>query len=178
MNALCQVVGSHARQQFVVASQVASPAGKRKIVRLWLAACASLPSVAWAQASGTLPTGGQVVAGQGSVQTQGEVMTITQTSPRMAMDWQSFSIGAGQSVRFVQPNAQAAALNRVLGSDVSTIQGQLSANGRVYLLNPNGILFTPTAQVNVGGLVASTLGMGTADFMAGQDRLAGTARKP
>jgi filamentous hemagglutinin family protein len=138
-----------------------------------MAALTALTPAAFAQVSSALPTGGQVVAGQGTVQTQGSVMTVHQSSQRMAMDWQSFSIGAGQKVHFAQPNAQATALNRVLGSDVSTIQGQLSANGRVYLLNPNGILFTPTAQVDVGGLVASTLGMSNADFMAGQERLAG-----
>lgn len=192
MNNICKVVWSHVHQQFVVVSEIASTLGKAKSTRVVSAsgapgtsaiqanirtlcmavACAVLAPAAWAQTA-ALPAGGQVVAGQGSIQTQGSVMTVNQASQRMALDWQSFNIGAGQTVNFVQPNAQATALNRVLGSDVSTIQGQINANGRVYLLNPNGILFTPSAQVNVGGLVASTLGMSTADFMAGNDRLAG-----
>ena len=192
MNNICQVVWSHIRQQFVVVSEITSSRGKAKSIRVvatperanarlietnirtlcMAVACAVVLPAAWAQTS-ALPEGGQVVAGQGSVQTQGSVMTVTQSSQRMAIDWQSFNVGVGQTVNFVQPNAQATALNRVLGSDVSTIQGQINANGRVYLLNPNGILFTPTAQVNVGGLVASTLGMTNADFMGGNDRLAG-----
>lgn len=192
MNNICKVVWSHVHQQFVVVSEIASSLGKAKSTRAVSAsvargasgiqasirtlcmavACAVLAPAAWAQTA-ALPAGGQVVAGQGSIQTQGSVMTVNQASQRMALDWQSFNVGAGQTVNFVQPNAQATVLNRVLGSDVSTIQGQIHANGRVYLLNPNGILFTPSAQVNVGGLVASTLGMSNADFMAGNDRLSG-----
>lgn len=193
MNNICKVVWSHVHQQFVVVSEIASSLGKAKSIRdvaiperagvcaiemkirtLCMAvACAALAPTAWAQVVAALPVGGQVVAGQGSIQAQGSVMTVNQASQRMAIDWQSFNVGTGQTVNFVQPNAQATALNRVLGSDVSTIQGQIHANGRVYLLNPNGILFTPSAQVNVGGLVASTLDMSNVDFMAGNDRLAG-----
>jgi filamentous hemagglutinin family protein len=41
-------------------------------------------------------------------------------------------------------------LNRVLGTDGSRILGQLNANGQVFILNPNGVLFGANAQVNVG----------------------------
>ncbi len=114
-----------------------------------------------------LPTGGNVVAGAGSISQSGSSMTVNQSTGKMAVDWQSFSIGQGNTVTFNQPSASAVALNRVLGSDVSVIQGALKANGQVFLVNPNGVLFTPTAQVNVGSLVASTLNMSTADFMTG-----------
>ena len=93
----------------------------------------------------------------------------------MAIDWQSFSIGKGNTVNFVQPSASAVALNRVLGSDVSVIQGALNANGQVFLINPNGVLFSPSAQVNVGSLVASTLSISNADFMAGNYRFEGSS---
>ena len=115
----------------------------------------------------SLPTGGAVVAGSGTIAQSGQVMTVTQASARLATDWQSFNIGAGNTVNFVQPSASAVALNRVLGSDVSVIQGALNANGQVFLVNPNGVVFTPTAQVNVGSLVASSLALTTSDFMAG-----------
>ncbi|MGV8842164.1 MAG: filamentous hemagglutinin N-terminal domain-containing protein [Pseudomonas sp.] len=115
----------------------------------------------------SLPTGGAVVAGSGTIAQAGKVMTVTQTTPKLATDWQSFNIGAGNTVNFVQPSSSAVALNRVLGSDVSVIQGALNANGQVFLVNPNGVLFTSTAQVNVGSIVASTLAISTADFMAG-----------
>jgi filamentous hemagglutinin family protein len=88
-------------------------------------------------------------------------------------DWGSFSIGAGNTVNIVQPDSSAISLNRVMGSDVSSIQGALNANGKVFLINPNGIIFTKTSQVNVGGLVASTLNMATSDFMSGKFSFSG-----
>ena len=122
-----------------------------------------------------LPTGASVVAGQASIAQAGRVMTITQTTPKLATNWQSFNIGAGHTVNFVQPSASAVALNRVTGADVSTIQGALNANGQVFLVNPNGVLFTPTAQVNVGSLVASTLNLSNDDFLQGNYRFTSPA---
>lgn len=124
---------------------------------------------------GGLPSGGLVVAGSGAIKQSGSTMTVKQNSGRMAIDWQSFSIGKGNTVNFVQPSASAVVLNRVLGSDVSVIQGALNANGQVFLINPNGVLFSPSAQVNVGSLVASTLGISNADFMAGNYRFEGSS---
>ena len=123
----------------------------------------------------TLPSGAQVQAGAAQISQSGRAMTITQGSARTAIDWQSFSIGSNALVNFVQPSAQAVALNRVLGADVSVIQGSINANGQVFLVNPNGVLFTPTAQVNVGALVASTHNISTPEFMAGQYRFAGSS---
>lgn len=122
-----------------------------------------------------LPTGGQIVAGSGNISQNGNAMTITQDTAKLVTNWQSFSIGQGNSVHFQQPNADAVALNRVLGSDVSVIQGSITANGKVFLVNPNGVTFTPTAQVNTGGVVASTQAMKTEDFMAGNYRFEGTS---
>jgi filamentous hemagglutinin family protein len=124
-------------------------------------------------ASPTLPAGGQVVSGAATFSQSGTPLTVTQTSARAATNWQSFNIGVGKTVNFVQPSASAVSLNRVVGNDVSVIQGALNANGHVFLLNPNGVLFTPTAQVNVGGIIASTLRMNTEDFMAGRYRFEG-----
>lgn len=120
-----------------------------------------------------LPQGGEVVAGSGTIQQTGSQMTINQGSERLAINWQSFSIGSGYGVEFVQPGASSVALNRVLGSEVSSIQGSLRANGQVFIINPNGVLFSPTARVEVGGLVASTQGIGDEDFMAGRYRFSG-----
>ncbi|WP_411877317.1 filamentous hemagglutinin N-terminal domain-containing protein [Polaromonas sp. YR568] len=115
-----------------------------------------------------LPQGGVVAAGSASISGGAASTTITQTSQNAVINWQSFGIAAGQSVQFVQPGASAVALNRVLGADPSSIMGSLSSNGKVFLLNPNGILFGGGASVNVGGLVASTLSISDANFMAGQ----------
>lgn len=119
------------------------------------------------------PTGGVVAAGSAHIGGTPSKMLITQTTPNATIQWQSFGIKAGESVQFVQPNSSSVALNRVVGADSSSIMGNLSANGRVFLLNPNGILFGAGASVNVGGLLASTLGINDSDFMAGRYQLTG-----
>lgn len=112
------------------------------------------------------PTGGVVSAGSATIGGTAANMTITQTTPNVAINWQSFGIQPGQSVQFVQPGSSSVALNRVIGANPSHILGSLSANGKVFLVNPNGILFGQGASVNVGGLVASTLAISDANFMA------------
>ena len=73
------------------------------------------------------------------------------------MNWQGFNVGAQESVVFAQPDANSVAVNRIHDANGSQILGHLSANGQVYLINPNGVLFGRGATVDVGGLVASTL---------------------
>jgi len=123
---------------------------------------ASMPQLVWAV------QGGQVVQGAATIQSQGAKTQINQTSQNAVIQWQNFNIGAGQSVKFVQPNASSAVLNRVMSNEPSTIAGQLSANGRVFIVNPNGVIFSQGAQIDVGALIASTLNIGNADFMAGR----------
>ncbi|RJG01220.1 filamentous hemagglutinin N-terminal domain-containing protein [Noviherbaspirillum sedimenti] len=113
------------------------------------------------------PFGAQVVNGQVSIASQGNVLTVT-NSPGAIINWQSFSIGAGELTKFVQQGASSTVLNRIVGQDPSQILGALQSNGRVLLINPNGILFGHGAQVNVGGLVASTLNISNDDFLAGR----------
>ena len=125
---------------------------------------------AWA-----LPTGGQVSAGTGQIATSGAQLSVTQTSQNLSINWQGFSIGTNESVIFNQPGASAIALNRVTGQNASEILGSLQSNGQVFLLNPNGVLFGASAQVSVGGLVATTLGLGDSDFLAGNYRFSGTS---
>ncbi|MHB1183770.1 MAG: YDG domain-containing protein [Desulfobulbia bacterium] len=114
-----------------------------------------------------LPDGGQISAGSGNIGQNGTTLTVTQTSPKLAINWQGFNISQGETVNFNQPGAGAVALNRVLGQAPSQILGNLRANGQVFVLNPNGVLFGSTAQVNVNGLVASSLSLNDADFLAG-----------
>ncbi len=83
------------------------------------------------------------------------------------LDWSSFNIGSGEQVNFNQPSASSIALNRIHDTQASTINGQLNANGQVWLLNPNGVLFGSGAQVNVGSLLATTSNISNSDFMAG-----------
>lgn len=122
-----------------------------------------------------LPSGGVVSAGSASISAYASSLTITQTTQNAAINWQRFSIGTNEAVRFIQPAANSVALNRVVGQDPSAILGSLSANGRVFLINPNGILFAPGASVNAGGLVASTLNMSDGDLMAGHYQFSGNS---
>jgi len=119
-----------------------------------------------------LPTGGEVSAGAATIQQSAGAMTVEQATDRAAINWLGFGIGAGESVRFKQPSASSIMLNRVLGQDPSAIYGSLSANGQVFILNPNGVLFAPGARVDVGGLVASSLQLSDADLLAGRYTLA------
>ena len=112
--------------------------------------------------------GGVVTNGGATISTAGPNTTITQSTSSVVINWNSFSIGTGETVQFVQPGSSSVALNRVLGADPSIILGNLTSNGRVFLLNPNGIFFGNGASVNVGGLVASTMRITDADFMAGR----------
>ena len=121
------------------------------------------------------PVGGAVSSGKGSLVSSGNTLTVTQSSQNMAINWQSFVVNSGESVVFVQPNASAIALNRVLGATPSTIMGNLSANGQVFLINPNGILFGQGATVNVQGLVASTLNLSDSDFLSGNYKFSGNS---
>src|SRR5450830_1075284 len=120
-----------------------------------------------------LPVGGVVAAGGASISTVAGNTTINQSTQNAAINWQSFNIASGEAVRFVQPNSNSVVLNRVLGADPSNILGSLTANGKVFLVNPNGILFGKGASVNVGGLVASTLNIADGDFMAGNYKFSG-----
>ncbi|HWK51657.1 MAG TPA: filamentous hemagglutinin N-terminal domain-containing protein, partial [Steroidobacter sp.] len=120
--------------------------------------------------SNALPSNATVTAGNVSVSTQGNQLTVDQQTDRAIINWQSFDIGQDAAVRFVQPDVSSVALNRVVGGKASEILGRLDANGQVYLVNPSGVLFGKSAQVNVGGLVASTMQITDADFLAGRDR--------
>ena len=122
----------------------------------------------------TVPTGGSVVAGAATVTTGAGTVTVNQTSQTAVLNWQAFSISQDASVVYVQPNSSSVALNRVVGPDPSIILGSLSANGKLFLINPSGIVFAQGANVNVGGLVASTLDLSDADFMAGQYAFTGS----
>ncbi len=130
--------------------------------------------VSSALAQEALPTGGQVVSGSATIGANGGAMTINQSSDRMIANWQSFSIGAGNSVTFNQPGATSTALNRVTGQDPSQILGNLTANGQVFLINPNGVAVGKTGRVQTGAFVASTLGISNEKFLAGHYNFTGT----
>lgn len=121
--------------------------------------------------TGPTVTRGQVVFDRPSA----SVLQVTNT-PGAIIQWQGFSIGRGEATRFVQSSPASAVLNRVVGGDPSSILGQLSSNGRVYLINPSGIVFGSGSVIDTAGLVASTLGLSDADFLAGRHRFSAGER--
>ena len=112
-----------------------------------------------------LPRGGKIKQGDASILQRDSGLVIEQRSQRLITDWDSFDIGRDASVTFVQPNADASALNRIHSVNPSQIFGQLKANGKIYLVNAQGIIFGRDAQVNVGSLVASTLSLSEQDYL-------------
>ena len=116
------------------------------------------------------PVGGSVVGGDGNATITGQgtaVTTINQSSSQVIINWQDFSIAGGETTRFIQPSDTAAALNRVTSGNPSQIYGSLQANGRVFVINPNGILVGPSGQIDTKGFVASTLDVPDASFLSG-----------
>lgn len=103
-----------------------------------------------------LPQQDKVVSGTVTVTTTVDKMTIKQDSNKAQIDWKSFDIGQNKEVEFKQPDANSVAYNRVTGGNASQIQGKLTANGKVYLANPNGVIITKGAEINVAGLLATT----------------------
>ncbi len=113
-----------------------------------------------------LPSGQQVVNGNATFNTKGNSLTITNT-PNTIINWQNFSIFSNEAVLFSQQNSSSSVLNRITGQNPSYILGLLQSNGRVLLVNPNGIFFGQGARINVNGLIASTLNISNQDFLAG-----------
>ena len=114
------------------------------------------------------PSGGKVAVGAATIVNASPTQTvINQSSKKALINWNSFSIAAGSSVKFNQPNSKSLAVNRVTGPSASTIDGQLLANGNVWLINANGVLFGKGSQVNVGSLLATTSDLSDDDFKKG-----------
>ncbi len=183
MNRIYRSIWNDTTGTFVAVSEISKSAGKKSSpvsgsgfghAGFALKALASSLLMMFGSTLYALPANGVVAAGSANIATNGaRNLIITQTSQNAALNWQSFSIGAGEAVQFLQPNSNSVAMNRVLGSDPSNILGSLTANGKVFLVNPNGILFGQGASVNVGGLVASTRDISDADLMAGRYKFSG-----
>ncbi|TAK62426.1 filamentous hemagglutinin N-terminal domain-containing protein [Methylobacter sp.] len=154
MNRVYRLVWSHVHKIWIPVAETSRGRTKGSSRKLFAAALSLTAAVAQAE-----PIGGQVVSGSGSIEQSGTTTTINQASQNLSVNWQSFNIAPQETVNFQQPSTSAIAVNRIADTNGTQILGHLNANGQVYLINPNGILFGQGAQVNVGGLVASTLDM-------------------
>ena len=157
MNKVYRLIWNNRLNAWVVASELARAFGKRSSGRVRIGLAAALVAAAGAPvcaadlAPGTLPSGGTVAAGQAAISTSGTRMDVTQSSQRAIINWQGFDIGSDAQVNFAQPGDSSVTLNRVSGPTVSRIEGQLTANGQVFLVNPNGVLFGNGARVDACG---------------------------
>ena len=175
-----RLVYSQCLGMFVPVSETTKAQGRKssgKRMRSRYAVAAALFSISYTYDAiaappdvNALPTNGVVNSGNAVInaaiynpKTNITEQVINQTTKNAIINWGTFNIGANASLNFVQPNSTSAVLNRVTGPNVngvknlSQIYGNLTANGQVYLINPNGILFGSSAQVNVNSLVASSL---------------------
>lgn len=144
----------------------------RRAVRFQVAVTAMLlPGLTiWTSPVMANPRGGSVVHGNVNIGAgTGGNLQIRQNSQNAIIDWESFSIEAGELTQFRQPNSNAAVLNRVTGGDPSAIHGALRANGNVFVINPNGILVGPGGTIDVHGLVLSTLDVSNGEFLSRGD---------
>lgn len=117
------------------------------------------------------PQNGTVSSGSATIEQGGAgKLNVHQHSQKVAIDWQEFNIAEGEHTQFHQPNSNAIALNRIHDQNPSQIFGQLSANGKLILINPNGMVFGPNSKVDTAGLVATTHKLSNADFEAGNYR--------
>jgi filamentous hemagglutinin family protein len=114
------------------------------------------------------PNGGTVVGGSATISGTGTVV-VNQSSSKAIINWQTFNLATGESATFNQPGADAIVLNRVIGGmGPSFIDGTLRANGRVFIVNGDGILFGRNASINTAGFLATTNDIRNDDFMAGR----------
>lgn len=133
-------------------------------------------SVSAAIHDNALPTGQQIISGSADFTQAGNTLNINQHSQHLATNWNTFNIGSHAAVNFNQLNQSSVAVNRVLDNNASQIMGRLNANGQVILINPNGVVFSKTAQVNVGGIVASTLDLQQQDVLDGKFTFTGSGK--
>jgi filamentous hemagglutinin family protein len=118
------------------------------------------------------PEGAQVINGQVSFQQSGLNTTIT-ASNKAIINYTSFDIARPEVVEFIQPSSTASVLNRILSANPTAIDGTLLANGRVFFINPAGVIIGEGARINVNQLVASALDMSNSDFLNGRYNFAG-----
>ncbi len=117
----------------------------------------------------TLPSGEQVVSGDVSFTRNGSDLIITQGSQTAIINWDDFSISSGALTQFIQNGSDAAALNRVVTLSPSLVNGTLSANGQIFLINPNGITVGAGGVIDTASFIGSTLDVSNDDFLDGGD---------
>ncbi|MDX4011623.1 YDG domain-containing protein [Aliarcobacter skirrowii] len=123
------------------------------------------------------PSGGVVTSGSANISQNGKVTDITQSTQKASINWNKFNIASDETVNFKQPNSSSITLNRVVGNEKSIINGALNANGQVWIINSNGVLFGKGATINTSGLLATTKDISDSDFQAGNYKFTGNSKE-
>jgi filamentous hemagglutinin family protein len=135
----------------------------RLMVGLALCQALVVPNTVYAQWDGL-----ENQHGQATYRYNGNHLDVTVTTSRLIANARSLDIAGNESVSVNQLTANDAALFRSIGPSATKIFGSLTSNGNLFLINQNGVLFGQGAQVDVGGLVASSMNISNADFLSGQ----------
>ncbi|PRM94856.1 hypothetical protein CJ673_04670 [Aliarcobacter cryaerophilus] len=123
------------------------------------------------------PSGGVVTSGSANISQNGKVTDITQSTQKASINWNKFNIASDETVNFKQPNSSSITLNRVVGNEKSIINGALNADGQVWIINSNGVLFSKGASINTSGLLATTKDISDSDFQAGNYKFTGNSNE-
>jgi len=115
------------------------------------------------------PEGFHLVAGNATAPAIIDGALVIQSGRQTIIQWDGFSIDAGQIVKFQQLDACSAILNRVSGGEASRLMGSLLSNGKVYLINPNGVLIGPDARIETAGFIGASFDVLDADFLKGKE---------
>lgn len=142
------------------------------ITKMTVAASLGAASIGAASLAMAAPTAPEVVHGDATFSEQGAHLEIS-NSHGTIINWQDFSIASHESVNFLQTHASSAILNRVISNIPSNILGELTSNGRVFVINPNGLIIGKDATIDTAGFVASTLDIKDSDFLAGRMKFVG-----
>lgn len=153
--------------------QTMLPASMKKHANQSLLLCASAAFVLLqATNSYANPAGADVVAGGISISKPSiDKLVVNQSTDKAIINWKNFDINENEWTQFVQPSSSSVALNRITGGKPTEILGKLSANGKLMVVNPNGVFFGSNSRVDVAGLIASTADITNSDFLAGKTNL-------
>ena len=180
LNRIYRLIWSEVQQGWIAVAETTRGRGKQSSSLTSAALSVTAASLLlFGPLSYAAPTGGQVVSGSASIAESGSAgqstTTITQYSDKLSLSWKTFNVGKAETVNFVQRNASALAVNRIYDTQGSEILGRINADGQVWLINPNGVLFGQGAQINVGALVASTLDTSDANLGQSGQRFSGNS---
>ena len=173
MNKTYQLIWNAVQQAWVVTSELGKARKKAKTTKIATAIITLLGAVSLNStlvhadpAPRALPSLNNIAAGTATLATATGSLTVNQTSDKLIANWNSFDVGVNSKVTFIQPNTSSIALNRVSGAAPSEIFGRVLANGQLILVNPAGLTFGAASQVNAASVIASTLDITDANFLA------------